>query len=280
MPNDPPLDAIGSIAAAAGEAVLALYDAREKLAVAAKDDGSPLTEADRRADRIIAEGLARLRPRLPVLSEESAPAPTAAERRRWERYWLVDPLDGTREFIGGSGEFTVNIALIDRGVPVAGAVHAPVAGATYLGGLGAGAFKTRGPERAALRCRPLDAARVRIAASRSHGGRRTEELIRTIGDAVGPAKVVRMGSSLKICLLAEGAADIYPRLEPTSEWDTAAAHAVLLAAGGEIVDAGFAPLRYNRGAGLANPGFLALADPAWRWRDALEPALVRHGAAP
>lgn len=277
MPNDPPLDAIGSIAAAAGEAVLALYDAREQLAVAAKDDGSPLTEADRRADRIIAEGLARLSPRLPVLSEESAPAP-AAERRRWERYWLVDPLDGTREFIGGSGEFTVNIALIDRGVPVAGAVHAPVAGATYLGGLGAGAFRRRGRERTALRCRPLDAARVRVAASRSHVGRRTEELIRAIGDAVGPAKVVRLGSSLKICLLAEGAADVYPRLEPTSEWDTAAAHAVLLAAGGEIVDAGFEPLRYNRGEGLANPGFLALADPAWGWRNALGPALAHSGA--
>ncbi len=273
MPNDPPLDALRSIAAEAGEAVLALYGARGELAVDAKEDGSPLTEADRRADRIIAEGLARLSPRLPVLSEESAHAP-AAERRRWERYWLVDPLDGTREFIGGSGEFTVNIALIDRGAPVAGAVHAPVSGATYLGGLGAGAFKRCGRDRTVLRCRPLDAARVRVAASRGHGGPRTEGLIRAIGEAVGPAEVVRMGSSLKICLLAEGAADIYPRLGPTSEWDTAAAHAVLLAAGGEIVDAGFKPLRYNRGEGLANPDFLALADPAWRWRDALGPALA------
>ena len=211
---------------------------------------------------MIRDGLARLTPDLPLLSEESAGIPFAT-RSAWRRYWLVDPLDGTKEFINRNGEFTVNIALIDDHEPVLGVVHVPVSAVTYAGLAGAGA--TRSENDAAPQ--PITARTpchhpVRVVGSRSHASPRLAGFLERLGEH----EMVSMGSSLKFCLLAEGRADFYPRLGPTSEWDTAAAHAVLLAAGGRIVTLDGRPLQYNRKDSYLNPPFLAYADTGRDWR--------------
>jgi 3'(2'), 5'-bisphosphate nucleotidase len=242
-----------SIAAEAGRAILSVYDS--DFAVELKDDRSPLTAADRAAHTTILAGLKRLSPELPVLSEESPPEELAG-RRSWQRFWLVDPLDGTREFIKRNGEFTVNIALIDSHRPVAGVVAAPALGRTYYGAVGHGAFRQDGAEPRPIGVRRPAADPLRIVGSRSHGSPDLESFLATIG----PHVLKPMGSSLKICLVAEGEADLYPRLGLTSEWDTAAAEAVLLAAGGSMIDLKGQPLTYNAREGLLNPHFLALGD--------------------
>jgi 3'(2'), 5'-bisphosphate nucleotidase len=240
------------IARAAGREILEVY-AAETLASSAKDDDSPLTAADLRSHRLITQQLAELTPGIPVLSEEAAQAPFA-ERREWPRYWLVDPLDGTREFLARNGEFTVNIALIERHTPVLGVVHVPVTGITYSGVPGAGAWRHKAAEAAvAIHVAAHAAQPVRIVGSRSHRGDSLDAFL----SRVGPHALVAIGSSLKFCLVAEGAADVYPRLGPTSEWDTAAAHAVLLAAGGAVRTLDGAPLEYNTRETLLNPFFLA-----------------------
>jgi 3'(2'), 5'-bisphosphate nucleotidase len=196
-----------------------------------------------------------------VLSEESAGIPYA-ERAGWSRYWLVDPLDGTKEFIKRNGEFTVNIALIDDGQPACGVVHVPVSGVSYFGCVGEGAFKRHADGTieeitvTAQRQAPL-----RIAGSRSHAGDSLQRFL----DKVGPHEIVSMGSSLKLCLVAEGRADIYPRLGPTSEWDTGAAQAVVEAAGGEVTGLDMQPLRYNTKDSLLNPHFLVFGDRQEDW---------------
>lgn len=275
MWDDRQITDLKEIAVAAGDRILAIYKRRGGIDITFKDDDSPLTEADRLAHRCIVERLESLTPEIPILSEESETI-DYGERSRWSRYWLVDPLDGTREFIKGNGEFTVNIALIEDGDASLGVVHVPVSGETYLGKSGAGAWKVDGANNAtSIRCDPLEpAARAtRVVASRSHRGELVDRLITAMQAGLGETEVVSMGSSLKICLLAEGAADIYPRLAPTSEWDTAAAHAVLSAAGGSVVDTRFKPLRYNQKAELLNPHFLAIADPAFDWQRLLAPSL-------
>ncbi len=216
-----------------------------------KTDGSPLTAADMASHHAIVAGLERLTPELPILSEESAVAGYEA-RRQWRRFWLVDPLDGTKEFIKRNGEFTVNIALIEDGEPVLGVVHAPVLGVTYYAERGCGAFMQRAgaaaqPISAQL---PADGKTIKVVASRSHSDERTAALLARLGDH----ECVSMGSSLKLCLVAEGAAHLYPRLGPTMEWDTAAAHAVVNEAGGVVVDSAGMPLRYNK-PDLHNPEF-------------------------
>lgn len=240
----------------------------DEFAVELKDDRSPLTAADRAAHDIITTRLARLPVGLPVLSEESAEE-DVRRRREWKRFWLVDPLDGTKEFIKRNGEFTVNIALIDNGRPVLGVVTAPALGLEYAGVAGIGAYKRAGsqPPQAIRVARPA-ATPLRVVGSRSHASPELEAYI----DALGPHVLKPMGSSLKICLVAEGAADIYPRLGPTSEWDTAAAQAILESAGGSMIDLGGQPLVYNSRDDLLNPHFLAFGDPV---RDWLQP--VRHG---
>lgn len=270
MWNDPQLDAVLGIAVAAGAEILDVYNSAEQPDVTIKEDNSPLTDADRRAHRLIVRQLQALDPDTPILSEESD-AVTAEERLGWRRFWLVDPLDGTKEFVKRNGEFTVNIALIDNGLPVLGVVHVPVSGDSYLGKAGQGAWK-QGADGAVT---AIHAARVgsnptlRVVASRSHRGELVDALITELQDKYGTVEVVSMGSSLKICLLAEGKADLYPRLAPTSEWDTAAAHAVLAAAGGEITDTGFLPLRYNQKADILNPHFIAMADATHPWSDVI-----------
>ncbi|MGB0322022.1 MAG: 3'(2'),5'-bisphosphate nucleotidase CysQ [Pseudohongiellaceae bacterium] len=266
------LQTMHEIACAAGQQIMQVYESDAPVEVATKDDASPLTEADRRAHQLITDALSGLPEGLPILSEESE-AISYDERSGWQTYWLVDPLDGTKEFISRNGEFTVNIALIDNGIARAGVVHVPVSGFSYVGELGYGAWKIQ-PDGAAERIFPTtltpDHQCLRVVASRSHLGEREQQIVARLRERFEDIEMVSMGSSLKFCLLAEGGADFYPRLAPTSEWDTAAAHAVLRAAGGDVVTSDFLPLRYNQKAELLNPHFMAMADASFDWREILQ----------
>lgn len=256
---------------AAGAAIMAVYET--DFSVETKADESPLTQADLAAHRIIAEGLARLTPDIPLFSEESDPPPFEV-RREWTKYWLVDPLDGTKEFVGRNGEFTVNIALIDGHNPVFGVVGVPVRDHVYVGARGEGAYRlSRNPEdpqRIELGGRALDEdGPLVVVASRSHGGERLEAYVAALAGEFGEVARTPVGSSLKLCILAEGEADLYPRLGPTSEWDIAAAHAVLAAAGGDVWAVDGSPLSYNAGESVLNPEFFAVADGRFDWRGRL-----------
>lgn len=253
------LDQVLAVAREAGDAILTVYS--RDFAVEFKDDNSPLTEADRAADRVISAGLARIDPRTPVLSEETFD-PRDTTRLDWPRYWLVDPLDGTREFIRRNGEFTVNIALIDGHEAMLGVVLAPATGVCYYGARGVGAFARNAdsPPRA-IAVRRSASEPVRVVGSRSHAGATLAGYL----ERLGPHEIVSMGSSLKICLVAEGRADVYPRLGPTSEWDTAAAQAVLECAGGVMMDDAGRPLQYNTKSDILNPHFFAYGDRSRDW---------------
>ena len=255
------LDGVRDIASKASERVLEVY--RSAFEVARKPDRSPLTEADLASHRIIAAELGRLTPGIPILSEESAEAVDFATRAGWSRYWLVDPLDGTKDFVKRNGEFTVNVALIEGHAPVLGVVAAPAKGIVYAAARGLGA-RRYGPGGAVspLAVRAPAAKPWRVAASRSHADARTEAFIHNLG----PSERISIGSSLKFCLVAEGAIDVYPRFGPTCEWDTAAAQCVAEEAGGRVTDTGLAPLRYNTRESLLNPYFLVFGDRAVDWR--------------
>ena len=260
--------ALIEIAKAAGSAILEVYGSAFE--VETKADASPLTEADRRAHRIIVDGLGTLTPDLPIVSEESEPPPYD-ERCRWRRYWLVDPLDGTKEFVQRNGAFTVNIALIDGGVPILGVVGVPVRDKIYVGDCTRReAWRQDELGRTPLRTRAMGGDAVAVVASRNHRTARLEAYLAALETRFERVERVHIGSSLKLCVLAEGGADLYPRLGPTSEWDIAAGHAVLKAAGGAITQMDGTPLRYNKESFL-NPDFLAVADSAYAWRDALPP---------
>jgi len=252
-------EAISEIAVEAGKAILEIYE--QDFEVTQKRDMSPLTQADLASHRIICEALAHLTPDIPVLSEESSDVDYGA-REDWQQYWLVDPLDGTKEFINRNGEFTVNIALIRYHNPILGVVHVPVSGTTYAGLVGKWASKhTHNGVMEHISIRKPCAEPPVVVGSRSHANPRLTGFLNKLGEY----DLVSMGSSLKFCLLAEGKADFYPRLGPTSEWDTAAAHAVVLAAGGKIVTLEGKPLRYNTKKSLLNPEFLVLADTERDW---------------
>ena len=255
------LDAVRGIAARAAGRVLDVY--HSAFEVARKPDRSPLTEADLASHRIIAAELGRLTPGIPILSEESAEDVDFATRAGWSRYWLVDPLDGTKDFVKRNGEFTVNVALIEGHAPVLGVVAAPAKGIVYAAARGLGA-RRYGPRGAVspLAVRAPAAKPWRVAASRSHADARTEAFIHNLG----PSERISIGSSLKFCLVAEGAIDVYPRFGPTCEWDTAAAQCVAEEAGGRVTDTGLAPLRYNTRESLLNPYFLVFGDRAVDWR--------------
>jgi len=239
-----------ALARQAGDAILEVY--ATDFDVQAKDDDSPLTQADMASHRVIEAGLRALTPDIPVISEESG-LPDFAERRQWERYWLIDPLDGTKEFVKRNGEFTVNIALIEKHRPVLGIVHVPVQEKTYTGceGDGSTVIVADGyPE--PIKVATASAAPVRVVGSRSHRGASLDAYL----DSLGEFEMLPMGSSLKFCVVAEGRADIYPRLGPTSEWDTAAAQAVVEQAGGAVVELDGKPLAYNAKADILNPFFM------------------------
>lgn len=232
-----------------------------------KADNSPLTAADLAAHRCIVDGLAELTPDIPVLSEESAHEVPNDERRRWTRLWLVDPLDGTREFVKRNGEFTVNIALIEDGVATFGVIQAPVTGLLWWGDRAHGAYRRDidGNEMA-LSVRSPAVAPLRVAASRSHRDARTEAFMAKMAAARGATEDVGVGSSLKFCRIADGAIDIYPRFGPTSEWDTAAGQIIVEAAGGSVVDPQGRPFRYNQRDTVLNGDFIAMGDPSLAWR--------------
>jgi len=245
----------------AGLAILEWYDG--DMGIIQKADDSPLTNADLASHKLINEDLTRLWPEIPVLSEESAVIPWET-RQKWQQYWLVDPLDGTKEFINRNGEFTVNIALIRDHQPVMGVVHVPVTDISYYGALETGAWRQNGSMNAAvINVRRPTADPAVIVGSRSHAN---PELASQL-DKLGPHELTSMGSSLKFCRVAEGLADFYPRLGPTSEWDTAAAQAVVEAAGGKVVKIDGSPLAYNCKDVYLNPHFFVFGDAArdWLW---------------
>ena len=256
------IDALIDIVRAAGSAILEVYN--DNFEVETKADATPLTQADLRAHQVIADGLRALAPHLPVLSEEAEPPPFR-ERRHWRRYWLVDPLDGTKEFVNRNGEFTVNIALIEDGTPVLGVVGVPVGDVVYVGERRAGqAFRVDASGRTRLQARPMGADAITVVASRRHGGDRLARYLDVLAERFEVSRKP-VGSSLKLCILAAGQADLYPRLGPTSEWDIAAAHAVLAAAGGAVMRLDGTPLVYNAKESLLNPDFIAVADPRHPW---------------
>jgi 3'(2'), 5'-bisphosphate nucleotidase len=261
------LQAVRAIAVDAGRKILDIYE--RGFEVDEKPDRSPVTEADRAAHELISARLTALTPDIPILSEESASA-GFEQRAGWTRLWLVDPLDGTKEFISRNGEFTVNIALVENGSPVLGVVYVPVIGTSYFGCRGQGAQKEQGAcEIRSINVRRYGGTCPIVVASRSHAGPEIKRFL----DGVGPHDVVNMGSALKLCLVAEGTADVYPRLGPTMEWDTAAAQCVVECAGGRVTDLQGRPLAYNK-PDLHNPWFVVDAG-GYDWR----PFLVHAAAA-
>ena len=253
----------GAIALAheAAVAILAVYE--HAFEVERKSDASPVTAADLAAHRILVEGLEALTPDIPVLSEEAAEDATWHTRREWRRLWLVDPLDGTREFVKRNGEFSVNLALIEDGEAIFGVVQAPVTGDLWHATRGGPALHRSGANERVVQSRRPAHAPLRVAASRSHRDGRTDAFIARMGDV----EPVGLGSSLKFCRLADGGLDVYPRFGPTSEWDTAAGQVVLESAGGIVVDRKGRPLRYNQRDTLLNGDFLAVGDPDLPWRE-------------
>lgn len=256
------LAAVLDIAREASAAIMRIY--AQDFAVEHKQDDSPLTLADREAHRIISAGLQALTPDIPVLSEESPPAHHEfATRNQWLTLWLVDPLDGTREFVKRNGEFTVNIALIHAHRPTLGVMTVPATGVAYTGGYGLGACRInaqRVTEILQVRT-PCPTVPV-VVGSRSHRGDSLDALLAKLG----PHELCAVGSALKFCRVAEGAADFYPRLGPTSEWDTAAGQAIVEAAGGSVLDLRGESLTYNRRDTLLNPEFIAIGDPYFAWQ--------------
>jgi 3'(2'), 5'-bisphosphate nucleotidase len=254
--------AVTGIARKAGARILEIY--HRGFDVHTKQDGSPVTTADQLAHELIIAELNRLSPSIPVLSEESPPV-EFDDRHSWPHYWLIDPLDGTKEFISRRGEFTVNIALISARQPVLGVVYTPVQELVHWAWDGGGAFRQTGKERPrTIRVREYDGGVPTVVASRSHGTENLEKFLASVEKKHGGYELTNMGSALKICIVAEGNADIYPRLGPTSEWDTAAAHCVLVAAGGSLTDRGGAQLLYNKES-ILNPWFMASGGGSENW---------------
>ena len=240
-----------TIAVHAGKAIMEIYNS-DDFGIESKSDESPLTKADLAANEIIVESIKKLNLGYPIMTEENVQV-DYQERKNWERYWLIDPLDGTKEFIKRNGEFTVNIALIENETPILGVVYVPVTGVCYHGS-DKGSFVIRDNVVDQIKCSThLYHAPIKVIASRSHKDERLEILL----DNLGPIEISNMGSSLKICAVAEGIADLYPRTGPTMEWDTAAAHAVVKYAGGSITDIDGDELIYNK-MDLHNPEFFVL----------------------
>jgi len=244
------LDLVNAIARDAGDAIMEIYAG--DFNVELKGDESPLTCADKASHEVIVRGLRDAYPPIPILSEEGKDIPYP-ERSGWSRFWLVDPLDGTKEFIKRNGEFTVNIALVEDGAVVAGVVYVPAQKTLYFGEKGKGAWKQEdGREPVRIEVRESDATGgLTVVMSRSHP---SPELAEYLKD-VNVAEALPVGSSLKLCVVAEGKADLYPRLGPTMEWDTAAGHAVVEAGGGTVTQVDGTPLRYNK-ENLLNPYFI------------------------
>jgi len=253
------IDPVVTLAIDAGQAILEVYST--DFEVESKDDDSPLTQADLASHNCIVAGLESLTPGMPIISEESG-LPDFEERSSWDRYWLIDPLDGTKEFVNRNGEFTVNIALIDNQRPVFGVVYVPVQDKTYVGCEGYGAERRNADGTVESIHVSAESTRpVRVVGSRSHRGASLDAYLENLGEC----DMIAMGSSLKFCVIAEGGADLYPRLGLTSEWDTAAAQAVVEQAGGSVVTLDGKPMKYNTKSDILNPYFFVVgaADKDW-----------------
>ena len=247
------------IAIEAGDAIMQIYDT--DFDVYNKDDKSPLTEADLAADKVINIRLQSLAPEIPILSEESVKIPFST-RKTWETYWLIDPLDGTREFVKRNGEFTVNIALIHKEESYLGVVYAPVTQKTWSAARGLGAFSFTGNNTPTpIKAKNYETGNLIAAISRSHGSDRQQAFIK----AIKPKATITSGSSIKMCLVAEGVVDLYARLGPTSEWDTGAAQCIVEEAGGQLTTLDMQQLRYNTKDSLLNPEFFAFGRNAPDW---------------
>jgi len=255
-------EAVIALANQASEAIMQVYAGdNASFQIQHKDDDSPLTRADLAAHHIISEGLSQLTPDLPILSEESAAIPWS-QRRQWQRYWLVDPLDGTREFIKRNGEFCVNIALIEHGRAVFSLIQSPVSHVIWHAQLGEGAYRRYGEEQHAIStCKPA-AHPLRVVATRSQRGTLVAGALARMGDI----EQFGMGSALKFCHMAEGHIDVHLRMHPTQEWDTAAGQCLLEATGGVVLSLSGKPFRYNQREALTNGHFIALGDPDLPWQ--------------
>ena len=249
----------------AGEAILKIYDT--DFSVEVKEDDSPLTQADLAAHEVLCEGLSHRFPGVPILSEESS-IPDFETRRTWSDYWLVDPLDGTKEFVNRNGEFTVNVALIEDHEPSVGLVGVPVTKRVYVGDVKTGtAFVESKGQSEILTGRLFEnRADLGVVASRSHGGGELEVFLKKLNQEFPELTHQTVGSSLKLCILALGDADFYPRIGPTNEWDIAAAHAVLRAAGGDLYEMSGTAKKYNTKESLLNENFYAVGDRSYDWQ--------------
>jgi len=253
------VDKITRIARIAGNKILEVYET--DFSVETKKDNSPLTAADMAAHNSICDALNNLTPDIPILSEESSQI-SFEERRSWNQYWLVDPLDGTREFVKRNGEFSVNIALIEGQQSILGVIHIPVTNITYSASLNNGAYKCiSNEEPIRIYAKKTNVNNITIAGSRSHGNEQQRNFINKLNSP----EILAIGSSLKFCLVAEGLADIYPRFGPTSEWDSAAAQCIVEESGAIVVDINFRTLEYNTKESLLNPSFLVIADNTFNW---------------
>jgi 3'(2'), 5'-bisphosphate nucleotidase len=254
MLNNQLIDAVIAISKNAGEAILEIYNSDFDYEI--KEDLSPLTEADKISHRVICQMLKSLTPNLPILSEEDSSIPYSL-RSKWNKYWLIDPLDGTKEFIKRNGEFTVNIALIENHSPILGVIHIPVSGETYWGSYVDGSYysqKNKTPKKINVSEKKDDP--IRVVASRSHYSKALDYIL----DEIGNFEIITKGSSLKFCLIANGEADIYPRIGLTSEWDIAAGEAIVKYSGGYMLDIDGNHLRYNHKKDFLNPYFIASND--------------------
>lgn len=258
------MEEICRLAAEAGQRIMRVYGG--EVSVTLKKDASPLTEADRVSHEFLLDHLTALRPGVPVISEESHEA--ASDRPALESsYWLVDPLDGTKEFLKRTNEFTVNVALIEAGQSRLGVVHAPALNLTYYAGQGLGAWrKEEGLPPRRIQTRPAPASSLAVVASKDHAGPLVTAMLARLTEPT----LRSMGSSLKFCLVAEGKADIYLRDLPTMEWDTAAAQGIVEVAGGSVCALDGRPLRYGK-PGLRNPAIITVGDAQLNWRDLVSP---------
>lgn len=260
------LEHVVAIAKHAGKAILKIYNENSQYSVNYKADNSPVTAADLIANDIIKADLADLDPDIPILSEEEAEIPYEV-RSKWNQYWLVDPLDGTNEFISHSGEFTVNIALIQNQQPILGVSFAPARQACYFAYKGQGAFREdQDGTITKLHTKAISADPIKIVISRNIG----IDVIQPFLQHVDNHEVIYFGGSLKLCLIAEGGADLYPRLGPNCEWDTAAGQCIVEEAGGKVVDLNFQPIKYNTKESLMNPYFMVIADSNYPWQNYLQ----------
>ncbi len=253
---EPTLDVVRD----ASDRILEIYDT--DFEIQSKQDETPITSADIASHETLVAGLSQLTPSIPVLSEESNQIPYSV-RSKWSDCWLVDPLDGTREFIKQSGEFTINVALLHEHEPVLGLIYVPVSRICYYAWRNGGAFKLTGsaPTPSKIYTRPIEDDTVRVAGSRSYAVKSLQIFLRRLDNY----EYVGVGAALKACLIAEGLVDVYPRFGPTSEWDTAASQCILEEAGGQLTDLQLKPLRYNTKPSLKNPPFIAFGDERRNW---------------